>query len=235
MLANHTADHSILSQVSAERFLADVDAAETWLRPEPGYRPWFRFPELDAGKHDASKRDAVRAGLKARGLSEGYATADGWDWYLDSLASKASRAGSPIDLDALRDLYVQTHVEAVDFADGLAQRTLGRAPAEILLLHETDLAALYIEDLIAALRADGWTIITADEAYADPLAKLPPPDIASADGTLIQMWAWQNRPPGPRWDQSIGREPLSNLFRTRVLHLGCVPNADKNKICGSQP
>jgi peptidoglycan/xylan/chitin deacetylase (PgdA/CDA1 family) len=49
VLANHTANHLVLSDVSAERFLGDIDGAEKWLKPEPGYRPWFRYPQLDEG------------------------------------------------------------------------------------------------------------------------------------------------------------------------------------------
>ncbi len=217
VLANHTATHPVLSNVSAERFLADIDKAEDWLKPEKGYRPWFRFPQLDEGGKNAAKRDAVRAGLKARGLRNGYVTADGWDWYLESLTIKAQKSGKRIDQNALRDLYVETHVLSANFADGLAKRALGRAPAHMLLLHETDLAALYIEDLVKALRADGWTIITADEAYADPMGTLPAPVIADANGTLIQMLSWDKGVKGPRWFERNEVDVMNRLFDERVL------------------
>jgi peptidoglycan-N-acetylglucosamine deacetylase len=218
VLANHTATHPVLSNVSAERFLADTDKAEDWLKPEKGYRPWFRFPQLDEGGKNPAKRDAVRAGLKAHGLRNGYVTADGWDWYLESLTIRAKKSGKRIDQNALRELYVETHVLAADFADGLAKRALGRAPAHMLLLHETDLAALYIEDLVKALRADGWTIITADEAYADPMGKLPEPVIADANGTLIQMISWDKGVKGPRWFERNEVDVMNRLFEARVLH-----------------
>ena len=217
VLANHTATHPILSDVTAERFLADIDKAEAWLKPEKGYRPWFRFPQLDEGGKNAVKRDAVRAGLAARGLRNGYVTADGWDWYLESLTIRAKKSGKRIDQTGLRDLYVETHVLAADFADRLARRTLGRAPAQMLLLHETDLAALYIEDLVNALRADGWTIITADEAYADPMGKLPAPVIADANGTLIQMLSWERGTKGPRWFERNEVAAMNRLFEEQVV------------------
>jgi hypothetical protein len=34
----------------------------------------------------------------------------------------------------------------------------------MMLLHETDLAALYIGDLVRALRRAGWTVVSADAA-----------------------------------------------------------------------
>lgn len=218
ILADHTATHPLLSKVSADKFLADIDAAEQWLRPQKNYRPWFRFPQLDEGGKDRAKRDAVRAGLKARGLRNGYVTADGWDWYLESLTIKAKKNGQRMDQRALRDLYVETHILAANFADRLARRALGRAPAHMLLLHETDLAALYIEDLVTALRDDGWTIITADEAYADPIGFLPAPVIADAKGTLIQMISWDKGVKGPRWFERNEVDVMNKLFDERVLH-----------------
>jgi peptidoglycan-N-acetylglucosamine deacetylase len=217
VLANHTNTHPRLSSVSAERFLADIDEAEKWLKPHPGYRPWFRFPELDEGGRDKPKRDAVRAGLKARGLRYGYVTADGWDWKLDSLADKAFATGKPVDINALRDLYVETHVEAANFADRLGRKALGRAPAQMLLLHDTDLAALYLDDLVAALRNDGWKIITADEAYKDPMGKIEP-DLADTNGTILQMIAREKKVDGPYWFERNEVKVMQAMFNKRVLH-----------------
>jgi peptidoglycan-N-acetylglucosamine deacetylase len=219
VLANHTANHVALSDVSAERFIADIRDAERWLKAHPGYRPWFRFPQLDEGNRNAAKRDAVRAALASMGLRNGYVTADGWDWYLENLAIKAKNVGKPMDMDGLRDLYIETHVESANFADSLARRTLGRAPAQVLLLHETDLGALYIEDLVKALRANGWTIITADEAYADPMGKLPLPVKADANGTLIQMLSWERGTKGPRWFARNEPDEMTRLFNERVLQV----------------
>ena len=122
-------------------------------------------------------------------------------------------------LDTVKDdLYVETNLQAAEFADKLARRTLGRAPAQVLLLHETDLATLYLPDLARALRANGWTIITADEAYADPMGKLPPPVIADANGTLIQMLSWEHGTKGPRWFERNEIKEADRLFNERVLH-----------------
>jgi peptidoglycan-N-acetylglucosamine deacetylase len=141
VIANHSWSHLHLNAMSAEAYLADIDRAEAWLRPLPGLRPWFRFPFLDEGGSDKAKRDAVRAGLAARGLQNGYVTAEASDWNMEQLAVDALRQGKHIDMAALRDLYVESHVEAAEFADALARRAIGRSPAHVMLLHETDLAA----------------------------------------------------------------------------------------------
>lgn len=222
VIANHTWDHPHLNAMTAKAYLADIDRAAAWLKGRRGYRPWFRFPFLDEGGRDRAKRDAVRAGLAARHLKSGYVTIDGSDWNIDALATAAIKAGKPVDLKALRDLYVETLVQAADFYDGLAVKTLGRSPAHVMLLHETDLNALYIEDLAAALRADGWEIVTADQAYADPIANAAP-DVPSANGTRIELMAWEKGLPAPRWYERDDLDIANPLFARRVLHENPVP------------
>ena len=208
VLTNHTAGHSKLSSVPTATFLADIDAAEAWLKDKPNYRPWFRFPFLDEGRTDRAKRDAVRAGLKQRGLMNGYVTVDASDWYLEDMAITAARAGKLMDWNALRDLFVE-------FSDDLARRTLDRAPVQMILLHETDLAAMFVDDLAAALKKRGWTIVSADEAYRDPIAHMEP-DIDFADGTRTQMLAAE-RKIGNRWYERNDQKIAKKLFAERVL------------------
>ena len=92
VLANHTATHPNLRDVTFEAYMADVAAADLSLRPLPGFRPWFRFPYLSEGE-TLAKRDAVRRALVALGYRQGYVTADSYDWRLDQLAREAGAAG----------------------------------------------------------------------------------------------------------------------------------------------
>lgn len=216
VIANHSATHPHLNVSDPAAYLADIDAAEAWLKGRPGYRPWFRFPYLDEGQRDLVKRDAVRAGLAARGLMNGYVTVDASDWFYEQATIDAVRAGRTIDREGLRALYVESHVESAEFADALSRRALGRSPAHVLLLHETDLAALWIADLVRALEAKGWRIVSADEAFADPIAKIMP-DVPVAQGTLIEAIAWQKGLPQPRWYPRNNTDVAGRLFRERVL------------------
>lgn len=216
VIANHSNTHPHLGATTADAYLADIDAAEAWLKGRPGYRPWFRFPFLDEGGKDKVKRDTVRAGLAARGLRNGYVTAESSDWHLETLTREAVQAGKPVDRAALGDLYVTWHVEAADFADGLLQKVTGRQPVQVMLLHETDLAALYIGDLVRALRRAGWTVVSADAAYADPLGK-EMPDVPAANGTLTEALAWAAGVPAPRWYRYNQTDLATTVFREQVL------------------
>ena len=220
VIANHSASHPHLSQTDAAAYLADIDAAEEWLHGRAGYRPWFRYPYLDEGRQDKGKRDAVREGLAQRGLSNGYVTIDASDWFYESAAKRAVADGHKIDRQALHDLYIETQVDAAEFYDQLARQTIGRSPVHVILLHETDLNAMYIGDLVRALEAKGWTIVSADEAYADPFADYAPVyDTPSAQGSLTEMVAWEKGLPAPRWYRGNDTDRAQQWFDTRVLGL----------------
>lgn len=221
VIANHTNTHPRLTQTSVEDYLSDLDAARSWLQGREGARPWFRFPYLDEGRSDLEKRDALRAALAERGLLNGAVTIDASDWFYEQAAIDAVKAGRKSDMEALRDLYVESHVQSAEFSAALAERALGRSPAHVMLLHETDIAAFWIDELVAALRAKGWEIVTADEAFADPIYRLQP-NTPSAQGTLIENLAWERGLPAPRWYHRNDTDIAQGLFDRHVLHIDPV-------------
>ena len=216
VIANHTNSHPQLRDTDAATYIADIDAAANWLDGRDGYRPLFRFPFLDEGGRDKAKRDAIRTALAERGLTNGYVTIDASDWFYDGAWSTATRAGKSVDLDVLKTLFIESHIEAARFYDTLAQKALGRSPAHVLLLHESDLVTLALPDLIAALRDDGWTIISVDEAYADPLTT-EFPDVPYSQGTITEMIAWERDIPAPRWYARNNTRLAQEEFDTRAL------------------
>lgn len=217
VIANHSFAHRWLKDMTAEDYLADIDKASTWLKGRPGYRPWFRFPFLGERGTGWEQRDAVRAGLRQRGLLNAYITVDNYDWYLDGLANQAKRDGKAMDRNALRDLYVETIVDTSNFYDGLARKTLGRSPVHVLLLHETDLNAAYISDVVAGLRRDGWTIATMDEAYADPIAAVEPDTLFLGEGRIAAFAQMTGIKPKDLVYERTDEDVLKTLFNHRVL------------------
>jgi hypothetical protein len=85
-----------------------------------------------------------------------------------------------------------------------------------MLLHETDIAALYIGDFVAELKRHGWTIISADEAFADPIAKAMP-DVPFAYGTLTGSMAWEKDIKPPEWPIWIRTQMMDFMFESRVI------------------
>lgn len=152
VIGNHSHGHLRLRDTPLADYLADLDRAERWLAGRPGRRPWFRYPYLDEGG------GAAREALRQRGLREAWASIDSQDWRLEDECLRARQAGETLDPEVWRDRLVAATLAAADRADA--------GTPQVLLLHESDLAALFLADLVAALRARGWQPITIDEAYA---------------------------------------------------------------------
>jgi len=64
----------------------------------------------------------------------------------------------------------------------------------MLLLHENDLAALYIADLAAELRRRGWTVIPGPSAYEDPIADQLPDTLFNGQGRVAALAEAQGMP-----------------------------------------
>lgn len=220
VIANHSHSHQWLSRTEVSEYLADLDVAEAWLDGRAGHRPWFRFPYLDEERDDPAKRDALRAALRERGLLNGYVTVDNYDWHLDGLANDAKKDQKVMDMDALGLLYAETLVQSANFYDEIAVQVIGRSPAHVLLLHETDLAALYIEDAVEAFRKDGWEIITMDEAYTDPIASVEPDTLYLGQGRVAAIAHAKGYEPADLVHERTDEEMLDRLFSERVLDGG---------------
>jgi len=220
VIANHSFSHPSLSRVGPEAYVADIDRATLWLEGRRGYRPWFRYPFLDEGtrRHAApGARDAVRAALAERRLLNGYVTIDSYDWYLDDLANRARAAGQALDMNALRDLYVEIIVESAEFADRLAVATLGRRPIHVALMHETDLEAMFLPDAVATLRRRGWRIVTIDRAYRDPIAAVTPEALYLGGGRIAAIANAAGRTPSELRPALNEEANILRLFNERVL------------------
>ncbi|MBD0426650.1 polysaccharide deacetylase family protein [Aquisalinus flavus] len=197
VIANHSHSHPWLREVTAQDYLADIDMAEAMLAVFENRRAWFRYPFLNEAP-DLEKRDGVREGLAQRGLANGYVTVDTYDWYLDGLYQTALGDGEAVCEANLGRLYTDMIVDAANFYDEAARDYLGRPVAHTLLLHENDIAAMFITDLVAALEADGWQIITADEAYEDPIAAIQPDTQFLGMGRVAALASLAGKP-GPEF------------------------------------
>lgn len=211
LIANHTRNHPWASTVGLEAEIKEIDAAEAALEGYPNRRPWFRFPYLDEGS-TLELRDAIRAALSERGLRNGYVTVDNYDWYLANKWQKAKDAGQSVHMDGLRDAYIEMLVDAVAFYDGMAIDAFGETAPHVLLLHENDLTALFIDDLIQAFRSEGWEIISPDEAYAHKVAQIEPTTLKTRSGHFAALAIEAGRSPASIDNPAINEPALDALL-----------------------
>jgi peptidoglycan/xylan/chitin deacetylase (PgdA/CDA1 family) len=217
LIGNHSHSHNRPGDFGAASYIADIEQAHDSLRQYSTFTPWYRYPMLNEGK-TIPVRDSVREALNSLGYSNGYVTVDTWDWYIDKKCRDAAKDGLAIDTVALGRIYVETLREAVQFYDNMARDVLGYSPKHILLLHENDLAALFVDDLVNLLREQGWEIISPTEAYNDPLANRVPDVLYNNQGRVAAV-AVELGYEGPLRHASENAEYIDSLIQAnRVFH-----------------
>lgn len=186
LIANHTCHHLRLDDVGAKEFIKDAELAEGHLKNLFSGQKYFRFPYLHEGK-TTPLRDEIRTWMQKNDYRNGMVSIDNDDYIFSFKINQAKEKGLKVDDVRVKKLFMNHLTGAVDFYDELAVKTLGRSPKHVLLLHEMDATVLYLEDLVAELRKRGWTIIGADEAFADPLYKEKPKNTYANNGIIAQM------------------------------------------------
>ena len=212
LIANHSYSHFWTDKVSASEYISDISKAHSILKNYQNFVLFYRHPFLDEGKTKET-RDAIRAYLAQSGYSNGYVTVDNYDWYMDTLYQKAVREGKTVDYDKLKTIYIEELWDSIQFYDEIAKEELGRSPKHILLLHENDLAAMFIDDLVKFLEEKGWSIISPLEAYKDPISKVIPDTLFNNQGRIAAIAAQNGRRKSELINENEDEEYLDKLFK----------------------
>jgi peptidoglycan-N-acetylglucosamine deacetylase len=182
-IGNHTYEHAPLYRVGPEAFVRDIARNEPVVQGYPTFRRWFRFPQLKEGD-TREARDAVRKYLDESGYRNGHVTIDASDWYYDQRLRGRLEKEPGFDVARFREPYLAHILDRARFYDRLSVDVLGRSVGHTLLVHYNLLNALFLPDLIARLEAEGWEIVDADVAYADPVHR-ETVDVLPAGESLI--------------------------------------------------
>lgn len=214
LIGNHTCSHPRFDKVGFQNFSEDARKADELLQPLFLGQKYFRFPFLNEGKQ-SEVRDQMRIWLDEHNYRNGYVSVDNDDTELTAKLNEAKKLGKKIDYPAAEKLFIKHILTAANFYDDVAKKLMGRSPKHVLLLHEIDGTVLYIDALIRELRKDGWTIISADDAYKDPIYAEKPKNTDSGNGLLAQMYF-----------EKHGVSLVKGYYDWRQM------NADLNKLLG---
>lgn len=186
LIANHTCSHPRLDEVGFDAYSKDAAKGDELLTPLLFDQKFLRYPFLNEGT-DAKVRDKMRSWLAAHHYRNGMVSIDNDDYIFSFKINQAKSRGKQIPYDKVKQLFLSHMLGAVAFYDTLAQKTLGRSPKHVLLLHEMDATVLYIDSLIKELRRRGWKIISPAEAFQDPLYSQAPRNTYAGNGIVAQI------------------------------------------------
>lgn len=172
-LANHSTTHTVSSKLTPEEFYNEVFTTEQILTPHVHYKKWFRYPGLDYGNQkinggSADKKEAFLQILENLGYADGYVTVDSYDWYINRKVTKALQAGKTIDYTKLRDFYVSLVEDRIRFYTQTYKQVFNEEVTHSLLFHDNDLTALYLYDILAMIRHNGWELVSPEIAFTNP-------------------------------------------------------------------
>lgn len=216
IIANHTFTHDRIRTLTPAGYLNEISVTDTIINKFAGYRKYFRYTFLDEGR-SAGERDSVRDGLKSMGYINGYVTVDNYDWYLNDLYRKAVASGEKIDMDKLRTIYIEHITASLKFYDQIALKYLGRSPHHVLLLHENDLAAMFIDDLAEELKQTGWKFVSPAAAYSDPIASTIPDVLFNGQGRIAAIANSLGAKPATLVQESEDEEYLDKIFEECII------------------
>jgi peptidoglycan/xylan/chitin deacetylase (PgdA/CDA1 family) len=174
-IANHTYSHPYFNSedINAEDFRTELLKADELIKNYSNYVKLFRFPYLKEG-NSKSEVVSIRQILKDNGYRNGYVTIDASDWYIDSRLRNRLKQNAEADIDGFKAFYLEHIFDRANYYEQLSFELTGRHINHTLLLHHNLAAALFLDDLIAMFKSKGWNVISADEAYKDPIFKQIP-------------------------------------------------------------
>jgi peptidoglycan/xylan/chitin deacetylase (PgdA/CDA1 family) len=219
IIANHSHSHYSLNSMPAKEFYRDILRADSTLLQYGTFQKWFRFPFLHEGNSNA-RRDSIRNLLKTDGYINGYVTIGNYDWYIDNLLKNALSSNQNVDYDKLADLYIKHIWESILFYDAIARKALNRSPRHVLLLHENDCAALFIDKLVEHIRSNGWEIISPAEAFKDSIADYHPETLFNNQGRVAAIAAEKGFIKRELIQESEDEDYLDELFRREKVFAG---------------
>ena len=166
-LGNHTWSHPDFNTLAVDQMESEI------LRGEAGRKPrFFRFPFNHTGD-TKEKHDAIAAFLAQHGYRTAPCTIDNSDWmfnapYLPMLSRHDAAAAAK-----LRAEYIAYTGVEIDYYSNLNKQVLGYEPPHIMLLHDNQLNADVIEDLLELFESRHYRFVTLAEAEADPVYQGP--------------------------------------------------------------
>ncbi len=218
LIANHSHDHPDFNTLSLTQYINNFLQADKQLKQFSTFTKMYRFPYLREG-NTQEKRDGMRATLEKFGYKNAYITLNTYDWYIENLFQAALAKGKEVNLERMKRFYVEVMIESIEYYDTLAIQHLNRSPKHVLLLHEMDISALFIGDLIDELRRRDWNIISPEQAYSDEISQMVTKKVLSYNPGRIGEIARDKGQKKQLWPNSLDETYLTEKFNKDVLLL----------------
>ncbi|KTD72949.1 polysaccharide deacetylase family protein [Legionella tucsonensis] len=165
-LGNHTYTHNSLNNMSADKYIADIDRADTVLAPVLTEPKYFRYPYLAEGT--GQKKQKVYDYLAAHQYTIAPVTIDSKDYEFNARFYRIPYRKRAQNLPAFKKRYLAYIWQQTLRAEKNAK---GKNVKQILLIHANLLNSLCLEDIIEMYRKNGYKFISLADALKNNTAQ----------------------------------------------------------------
>ncbi|MCW8469615.1 polysaccharide deacetylase family protein [Fluoribacter gormanii] len=163
MLGNHTYSHYNLNQISAEKYIADVDRADKILTPIMTQPKYFRYPYLAEG--NKGKKQEVYDYLNKHNYTIAPVTIDSKDFDFNEMLYKVPYRSRVNYIQKLKPRYLAYIWKQTLRAEKNAK---GENAKQILLIHANLLNSYVLGDILEMYQKNGYKFISLTEALKNP-------------------------------------------------------------------
>ena len=215
-LGNHLYSHSDANELSVEQIEDEIVRGEATIAPlmkAAGKNPGFlRFPYNHTGD-TKEKQDALAAFIAKRGYRLAPCTIENSDWEFTWAYVKMLAKHDDVSIAKLRADYLAYTSAEIDYYAALNKQALGYEPPEIMLLHDNQLNADMIDDVLALFEKKGYRFVSLSDAESDPIYKQPDTYITAYGPMWGYRWAKERgvkvngklEPEVPEWVTEYGK------------------------------
>ncbi len=215
-LGNHLYSHTDANGLSVEQIEDEIGRGEATIGPlmeAAGKKLEFlRFPYNHTGDTKA-KHDAIAAFIAKRGYRLAPCTIDNSDWEFYWAYRRMLAKHDDAGIAKLKAEYLAYTSAEIDYYAALNKQVLGYEPPEIMLIHDNQLNADMIDDVLAIFERKGYRFVTLAEAESDPVYKQPDTFITSYGPMWGYRWAAERQvkvngrlePEVPAWVTEYGK------------------------------
>lgn len=170
MLGNLTWSGQDYNQLGPQQFISDIQKGAAALEPMlAGFgqkKRYFRFPFMHYGD-TMERRRAVNLFLENQGHVVCPASVIPEDYLYNLNLIKLGKKPDSAKYEQLLNSYINHVLDEIERVDRLAKNQLGRPVKHILILRANRLNAVFLDEMLMALKADGFSFITLDVALKD--------------------------------------------------------------------
>lgn len=172
MLGNHTYSHYNLNQMSAEKYIGDVERADKILAPIMTEPKYFRYPYLAEGNKKTKQK--VYDYLNEHHYVIAPVTIDSKDYEFNKMAYGVPFRARAAYIQKLKSRYLAFIWKQTLLAE---KKSEGKNGKQILLIHANLLNSYLLGDVLEMYQKNGYKFISLTDALKNPAPALNFPPV----------------------------------------------------------